>query len=43
MSVSRRNVVIGSAATLSALALGLPSIGRAQSTALKISHQFPGG
>jgi TRAP-type transport system periplasmic protein len=43
MSVSRRKVVIGSAAALSALALGLPSLGRAQSTALKISHQFPGG
>ena len=43
MSISRRKVVIGSAATLSALALGLPSIGRAQSTALRISHQFPGG
>ena len=43
MSVSRRKVVIGSAAAFSALALGLPSLGRAQSSALKISHQFPGG
>ena len=43
MSVTRRKVVIGSAATLSALAFGLPSIGRAQSATLKISHQFPGG
>jgi TRAP-type C4-dicarboxylate transport system substrate-binding protein len=43
MSVSRREFVIGSAATGSALALELPSLGRAQSTALKISHQFPGG
>jgi TRAP-type transport system periplasmic protein len=43
MSISRRKVVFGSAAAFSALALGLPSLGRAQSTALKISHQFPGG
>jgi TRAP-type C4-dicarboxylate transport system substrate-binding protein len=40
MSITRRQVVLGSAATL---ALGLPSVGRAQSATLKISHQFPGG
>ena len=43
MSISRRKIVVGTAATLSTLALGLPSIGRAQSKSLKISHQFPGG
>jgi TRAP-type transport system periplasmic protein len=43
MSITRRKVVMGSAATLSALALGLPATGRAQSATLKISHQFPGG
>jgi TRAP-type C4-dicarboxylate transport system substrate-binding protein len=40
MSVTRRQVVLGTAATL---ALGLPSLARAQSATLKISHQFPGG
>src|SRR5450432_3604513 len=42
MSVTRRQVVLGSAATLSTVALGVPSIARAETT-LKISHQFPGG
>jgi TRAP-type C4-dicarboxylate transport system substrate-binding protein len=45
MSVTRRKIVIGSAATLSAAALGLPIVTLAQAPAakLKISHQFPGG
>ena len=45
MSVTRRQVVLGSAATLSAAALGLSAAARAQAPAakLKISHQFPGG
>jgi TRAP-type transport system periplasmic protein len=40
MSITRRQIVLGSAA---ALTLGLPPLARAQSTTLKISHQFPGG
>ena len=40
MTVTRRQVVLGAAATLAA---GLPSLARAQSATLKISHQFPGG
>jgi len=40
MTVTRRQVVLGAAATLVA---GLPSLARAQSATLKISHQFPGG
>ena len=44
MQANRRRFVLGSAAGLSALALGVPSLARAQAaTTLKISHQFPGG
>src|SRR3954465_3810333 len=43
MENSRRRFVLGSVASASALALGRPSISSAQSTNLKISHQFPGG
>jgi TRAP-type transport system periplasmic protein len=43
MSVTRRRVVLGSAAALTAGAMGFSSLARAQSTTLKISHQFPGG
>ena len=43
MQTSRRRVVLGSAAGLSLVALGQSSRVAAQTTTLKISHQFPGG
>ena len=43
MQASRRRFVLGSVASLSALALARSSVVAAQTTALKISHQFPGG
>jgi len=44
MQANRRRFILGSAAGLSTLALGLPSLAHAQAAAtLKISHQFPGG
>jgi TRAP-type transport system periplasmic protein len=44
MKSTRRNFVLGSVASLSALALGRPSVSDAETpTTLKISHQFPGG
>ena len=43
MQASRRRFVLGSVASLSALALARPSVVAAQTAALKISHQFPGG
>lgn len=43
METSRRRVVLGSAAGLSLVALGQSSRVAAQTTTLKISHQFPGG
>ena len=44
MESNRRRFVLGSVASLSALALGHPSLSDAQTpTTLKISHQFPGG
>jgi TRAP-type C4-dicarboxylate transport system substrate-binding protein len=44
MESTRRRFVLGSAASLSALALGRPSLSDAQApTTIKISHQFPGG
>ena len=43
METSRRRVVLGSAAGLALAGLGAPRIASAQTTTLKISHQFPGG
>ena len=43
MKTTRRRVVLGSAAGLSLAAIGLPNLATAQTTTLKISHQFPGG
>src|SRR6185369_1625077 len=44
MESTRRRFVLGSVASLSALALGRPSVSDAQApTTIKISHQFPGG
>src|SRR5262249_32609649 len=44
MESTRRRFVLGSVASLSALALGQASLAGAQTpTTLKISHQFPGG
>jgi len=43
MKITRRRVVLGSAAGLSLATMGLPNLAAAQTTTLKISHQFPGG
>jgi TRAP-type C4-dicarboxylate transport system substrate-binding protein len=43
MQITRRRVVLGSAAGLSLATMGLPNLATAQTTTLKISHQFPGG
>ena len=43
MKTTRRQFVLGSVASLSALTLSRPSTVAAQAPALKISHQFPGG
>jgi TRAP-type C4-dicarboxylate transport system substrate-binding protein len=43
MKITRRRVVLGSAAGLSLATMGLPKLAAAQTTTLKISHQFPGG
>ena len=43
MKISRRRVVLGSTAGLAIAGLGMPNLASAQTTTLKISHQFPGG
>ena len=44
MKATRRRFVLSSVASLSALAIGRPSVVAAQApTTIKISHQFPGG
>ena len=43
MQIKRRRVVLASSAALAGATLGIPATGLAQSTELKISHQFPGG
>jgi len=43
MPITRRRVVAASTAALAGAALGFPATSGAQTTELKISHQFPGG
>lgn len=43
MQNTRRQLVAAASTVLASAALGFPALARAQTTELKISHQFPGG